>query len=433
MHTVERIEIEGFRETHSNITLHFDDEVNFIIGRNGTGKTSLINLINAALCGDVQRLNRAPFEEITVRLKPRGSSRRPQIKYLKAPDVDGDEGLYFSVQAKSSDPVEFEEVEVDDLNWRLRYYERAASIAKRTWSEPTPIPHSNLREKIRKLVSTTWLSVHRSAELSEADHGREFESPVDQRLHHVFRKFGTYFSTLDKESAQITDKFQTNYFLSLISPPKVNVFAGGAQGISPQKERQALQEMFSEFGLTKSAYSSKLNAFIKQVEKAVKFQEDHENPAYPADVFLTLTDALRIDALVSEWAELLEGRAEIYSPKTDFLNIVNGLLYRKELKISAGNQPEFFNELGEVVSPDHLSSGEKQLLIILGEALIQKGQSYIFMADEPELSLHIDWQERLVPSLRQINPSSQIIFATHSPDIVGAYSEYTIDLEKVLG
>ncbi|GBQ13317.1 hypothetical protein CFR78_14335 [Komagataeibacter rhaeticus] len=54
------------------------------------------------------------------------------------------------------------------------------------------------------------------------------------------------------------------------------------------------------------------------------------------------------------------------------------------------------------------------------------------MADEPELSLHIDWQENLVPSLKKINPNSQVIFATHSPDIVGAYKDRTINLEKLL-
>lgn len=433
MHTVERIEIEGFRQSPNPIKLKFDQEVNFIIGRNGTGKTSLINLINAALTGDVRRLNRAHFEEIVVRLKPEGSARRPQVRYLKTVDSESDEGLFFAIQAKASDPIEFEEVEFDDPSWPLSLHHRMATIGKRAWSEPSPIPKSNLRERIDELVKTTWLSVHRSDELSEADYEREYESPVDQRLHHVFRKFGTYFSTLDKESAQITDKFQTNYFLSLISPPKFDVFSGGASEVSPEKEKQALQEMFSEFGLKKSSYSSKLNSFIRQVEKAVQWQKNNKDPGFPADMFLTLTDALRIDTLTKEWADLLEGRESIYSPKTDFINIVNGLLYKKELRISAGNQPEFYNSAGDKVSPDNLSSGEKQLLIILGEALIQRGQSFIFMADEPELSLHIDWQEKLVPSLRQINPSSQIIFATHSPDIVGAYSNNTIDLEKVLG
>ena len=78
-----------------------------------------------------------------------------------------------------------------------------------------------------------------------------------------------------------------------------------------------------------------------------------------------------------------------------------------------------------------LSSGEKQLLIILGQALLQDLTPVIFIADEPELSLHVEWQEKLTPSIAELNPNAQIVFATHSPDIVGAYSHRIINMEDV--
>jgi predicted ATPase len=79
-----------------------------------------------------------------------------------------------------------------------------------------------------------------------------------------------------------------------------------------------------------------------------------------------------------------------------------------------------------------LSSGEKQMVIILGEALLQRKMQAIYLADEPELSLHVKWQERLIDMLREINPSSQIIFATHSPDIVAHYQNRVFDMENKL-
>jgi energy-coupling factor transporter ATP-binding protein EcfA2 len=79
-----------------------------------------------------------------------------------------------------------------------------------------------------------------------------------------------------------------------------------------------------------------------------------------------------------------------------------------------------------------LSSGEKQLLIILGEAVLQGNTPWLYIADEPELSLHVDWQEKLIRSLRGLNPNAQIIFATHSPDIVSTYGENVFDMEKIL-
>ena len=85
---------------------------------------------------------------------------------------------------------------------------------------------------------------------------------------------------------------------------------------------------------------------------------------------------------------------------------------------------------GKEFSVQNLSSGEKQLLIIFGEALLQRQKAHIFIADEPELSLHVEWQEKLVSSLKILNPFAQLIFATHSPDIVGSYYKSVLQIEK---
>ena len=92
----------------------------------------------------------------------------------------------------------------------------------------------------------------------------------------------------------------------------------------------------------------------------------------------------------------------------------------------------FVTRTDKKLSPQMLSSGEKQLLILLSETLLQRQSPAVFIADEPELSLHVKWQEKLVPSLRELNASSQIIAATHSPDIVGPLSDRTIDMEVLL-
>lgn len=78
-----------------------------------------------------------------------------------------------------------------------------------------------------------------------------------------------------------------------------------------------------------------------------------------------------------------------------------------------------------------LSSGEKQLLILLTETLLQQSQPYIFIADEPELSLHIEWQRNLVNSIRNLNPNAQIIFATHAPEIAANHSKKLIYMQSV--
>ncbi|EHP83766.1 hypothetical protein GeomeDRAFT_3416, partial [Geobacter metallireducens RCH3] len=76
---------------------------------------------------------------------------------------------------------------------------------------------------------------------------------------------------------------------------------------------------------------------------------------------------------------------------------------------------------GEDIGLATLSSGEKHLLKILVESLLIGDSSLII--DEPEISMHIDWQKDLVSSIRALNADAQLIFATHSPEIMADISD----------
>ena len=54
----------------------------------------------------------------------------------------------------------------------------------------------------------------------------------------------------------------------------------------------------------------------------------------------------------------------------------------------------------------------------------------IFVADEPELSLHLRWQTKFIKQLHEINPNIQLIFATHSPELVGPFRNKIIKIQK---
>jgi len=113
------------------------------------------------------------------------------------------------------------------------------------------------------------------------------------------------------------------------------------------------------------------------------------------------------------------------------VKIINSMMQRKEFSINAQNELQIITQSGKDLPLHRLSSGEKQLLIVLGEALLQEKQPWVYIADEPELSLHVKWQESLVENLRAINPNSQIIFATHSPDVVSIFGDKVFDMEKM--
>ena len=73
---------------------------------------------------------------------------------------------------------------------------------------------------------------------------------------------------------------------------------------------------------------------------------------------------------------------------------------------------------GDILTMRQLSSGEKQLMLILLTVLLEDRQPYVLFMDEPEVSLHVDWQQELVGIITEMNPNIQLILTTHSPAVI---------------
>lgn len=77
-----------------------------------------------------------------------------------------------------------------------------------------------------------------------------------------------------------------------------------------------------------------------------------------------------------------------------------------------------FTQVGETLFPYNLSSGEKQILAILLTVLVEDNLPYVLLMDEPEVSLHVEWQKRLIDLIMELNPNVQVILTTHSPAVI---------------
>ena len=63
---------------------------------------------------------------------------------------------------------------------------------------------------------------------------------------------------------------------------------------------------------------------------------------------------------------------------------------------------------------------------------MQRNATNIFLTDEPELSLHIEWQRKIIPAIQKLNPNAQIIAATHSPEVASKYRDNIISMSKII-
>ena len=105
-------------------------------------------------------------------------------------------------------------------------------------------------------------------------------------------------------------------------------------------------------------------------------------------------------------------------PKRMFQDIVDDLFRETGKTIIRTANEIKFNQIGEVLQPYQLSAGEKQMLAILLTVLVEDNQSYVLFMDEPEISLHFEWQKQLISLVLKLNPNIQIIMTTHSPAVV---------------
>lgn len=110
---------------------------------------------------------------------------------------------------------------------------------------------------------------------------------------------------------------------------------------------------------------------------------------------------------------------DIYYYRDKFIEQINHLFSdsNKRIDFDENNAIIFKNHNNKSLSVYELSSGEKQILIILLNVLIQENKSTVILMDEPEVSLHLAWQLDLIDMIQNLNQNCQLIIVTHSAGV----------------
>ena len=123
--------------------------------------------------------------------------------------------------------------------------------------------------------------------------------------------------------------------------------------------------------------------------------------------------------------ELLSGDEEQRSlapslslPKRKFQDMIDELFSYTHKTIDRKSNDIVFYQNGERLLPYKLSSGEKQMLVILLTVLVRDDDHCVLFMDEPEASLHIEWQQKLIGMIRNLNPNVQLLPPPHSPAVI---------------
>ena len=429
---IKDVEVKGFWGRTGAAASFFTD-VTIFIGLNGTGKTTFINLISAVLTVDLFQLSSLQFEEITINLiEPNKKSKR-KITVVNSQEPSSAFNAYSIYEYKVGTRTYTVSL-TPDARLRKPLSEKESL---RYLSPDTRREYMSLKREISSLVEISQISVYRQV-TSESFEGdpRQRATAVDERLQQLFERFSRYQLKLETQLNERSTRFQQEALGSLLYNEEFDEFdSHRLQDISEmdlETQGDRLSSAFKELGI--QGKSEQITKHIDKLRDALKGLKESPKIVSVKNVF-ALPLIYRTNRIIDLLNKSEEDKKKIIEPRQRFFDTLRSFMTNKKFQYDNKFGALFFSLDG--VAEDtfiwsSLSSGEKQLLIQFMEVVLQEGKSLIFIADEPELSLHVTWQEKLLKALRDLNENAQLIVATHSPDIVAEFSENVIDMEKVI-
>ncbi|HCG5292777.1 TPA: AAA family ATPase [Vibrio parahaemolyticus] len=421
MYKLESVTINNFwhRFTASS---DFNQDVNIIIGKNGTGKTTFMNILQSVLSVSIDEIATYDFESIEIKLR-NGQKR----KTIKAKIIDNGPA--------SSPMVEYQ---ISRKKYSVRLFapdeRRFSAFQKRKAFEQS----EDLRNELASLVSLSSLSVYRlrsGEELEIRDrNGTRSINPVDFRLTQLLQLLTTFQLELSQEARHIASDLQKEVLSSILYTNDDKSNRKVAWEFDREREKKNLTSAFTRLNAIDSRVRKKIAKHVDKIDETIAhIRESEANKTRPSfeKIDFTALDAYRNTQKIIEMSLNAEKRtSKVYAPITLFVEILKEFITDKEFHFDNGKL-SVSNELGGIAF-DALSSGEKQLLILFIETLLQRNQPYVFLTDEPELSLHISWQRSIIPAIKRLNPNAQVIAATHSPEVASKYRNSICNMEKVI-
>jgi predicted ATPase len=431
---IKDIEVKGFWG-HTKAAASFFKDVTIFIGLNGTGKTTFINLISAVLTVDLFQLNSLQFEEITINLiEPNKKSKR-KITVANTQEPSNSFNGYSIYEYKVGTKT-YTVYLTPDARLKKPLNEKESF---RYLSPDIRRQYISLKREISSLVEISQISVYRqvTSESFEFD-PRQRATAVDERLQQLFERFSRYQLKLETQLNERSTRFQQDALASLLYNEEFDEFnSHRLQDISEmdlETQSDRLSSAFRELGI--QGKSEQITKHINKLRDALKdLKESTQKGSVSVNNVFALPLIYRTNRIIDLLNQSEEDKKKIIEPRQKFFDTLRDFMTNKKFQYDNKIGGLFFSLDGvenDIFSWFSLSSGEKQLLIQFMEVVLQEGKSLIFIADEPELSLHVSWQEKLLKALRDLNENAQLIVATHSPDIVADFSENVINMEKII-
>ncbi|UTV37665.1 AAA family ATPase [Ensifer adhaerens] len=435
--------------------LKFFKDLTFLTGINGSGKTSAINAIVALISPDLALLANLEFKKLRLDLSNDDenisiTAEKLDQKFLLQVS-SSDEPFSFILYSPDSELPLHRQAEAESEHYREILASAADHPVVRTLTAlPTPMflgldRRARFDEEVSKRMRTPMRSRRSPKNVFGASLARSLDEAADLAE-------TRYRDTLI-ESGKITERLQRELLLSLLSvttedtahltlpsPDKLKEIADLKKNLDPLAKILGLPQ--DEVIHRVDPFLDAMTGYAKALPKNKPVNEilgSRSNAEHLENLFRWSSNQKhlqRINVISDIVKKYNQYRSQLMSPVEKYLKLLGTFLNDSAKSVRFNERGYIFVEIDGVNGERpifSLSSGEAQIFVILTHLSFNPyAQRNVFIIDEPELSLHVQWQELFVDSLIEANPNIQYIMATHSPSIILDKVDSCIDISRKL-
>lgn len=425
-----------------DVDIDFRESVTFLIGINGSGKTTVLKLLSALLEPSYRVLCSIDFLELTL-LCEIDEKKTIQIFCRKEKGQ-----MLLRYEDKSTQILEENAFNVSDMSQTL---EESGELAREEFiRNRSTFESSDVVMKIKSIQTPLFLGINRRViemsmgedmvretpsvrEMQLRRRRRIIDDAVDKALYDIQNMVFDYVRHNARRQAVYADNFRKKVvhdsfkFYDNFSPLLSNDYNKQLELL--EKKHEDIKLAIKELGLDDLTIEvdnlfDHLEILIKDLSQ--QSPQKDVNPEYYNTLgkwIVNSTQLEKIDAITQYGNEYLDNLNKLREPINRLQDGVNIFFKEGGKELIIDGQGEIKVKIAskkKINSIYELSSGEKQLVIMLAHLALNRGNRLhsIFFIDEPELSLHISWQELFVDALLSASPQTQYIIATHAPAIL---------------
>lgn len=409
--------------------IDFNKDLTLLYGSNGCGKTTILNIVNSIITGKFYQLYKYKFESIIIVLY---ESEQFIFVYY-----DNNDNL---IHVKLNDQVVRIKQRDDE------YYFDGLKLRRKNINKS----ELNLEKKIKNLFNFIYLPLNRSENYQEItfnDYKYVNNECVYNYLDYSIMEVETLILEATRKITLEENEINKNYqkdilssSINLYNKDDISKLMFNAKSIDLKQvknNKEKYIEILKEFDLYDLSMKSKIDKFFLLFNRFISAFRNNNSTNYSDFMLLIYIEYLKVEHVIEIAEKYSVVKQEIHKPINQFQDIINEFFkyesINKSIIINQDGKVDIASDAGPM-SLFELSSGEKQLIITFAKLifLIDKNKNNVFIIDEPESSLHLMWQSLLIPTLLSIDKNIQFIFATHSPEIVGKFRNYTKNVKPIV-